>query len=293
MPGPATVTICGDMIDKLAGDRMTNAEKAAVAGCMRHIPENIFPTFPGVMIACSITRIPMSSFVLGSLPLLVLSIFCQYVFYLRRVPKTVGGTEGNVRDSIRLLLRSLWTLLLAIAVITIFNLETWQVIVVVSLINILVDHLSLQEAKTALIRGLELPSLIGIAMTYVFKDVLVSIGLIDKLPDYFVGLPIHPFLIAALLMSIGTVVGGTFTSVVTFMPLAMKMIPNGGTLLVILLMGLSYASSQISPTHICTPIISEYFHVTFLQTVIRMIPPMLLYGFVICVSYFLLSGILL
>ena len=57
MQGPATVTICGGMVDTMAGDHLKNDEKAAVATSLRHIPEAMVPTFTGVIVACSISGI--------------------------------------------------------------------------------------------------------------------------------------------------------------------------------------------------------------------------------------------
>ena len=57
MQGPATVTICGGMVDTMAGDHLENDEKAAVATYLRHIPEAMVPTFTGVIVACSISGI--------------------------------------------------------------------------------------------------------------------------------------------------------------------------------------------------------------------------------------------
>lgn len=57
MQGPATVTICGGMVDTMAGDHLKNDEKAAVATYLRHIPEAMVPTFAGVIVACSISGI--------------------------------------------------------------------------------------------------------------------------------------------------------------------------------------------------------------------------------------------
>ena len=57
MQGPATVTICGGMVDTMAGDHLKNDEKAAVATYLRHIPEAMVPTFTGVIVACSISGI--------------------------------------------------------------------------------------------------------------------------------------------------------------------------------------------------------------------------------------------
>ena len=57
MQGPATVTICGGMVDTMAGEHLKNDEKAAVATYLRHIPEAMVPTFTGVIVACSISGI--------------------------------------------------------------------------------------------------------------------------------------------------------------------------------------------------------------------------------------------
>ena len=57
MQGPATVTICGGMVDTMAGDHLKNDEKAAVATYLRHSPEAMVPTFTGVIVACSISGI--------------------------------------------------------------------------------------------------------------------------------------------------------------------------------------------------------------------------------------------
>ena len=57
MQGPATVTICGGMVDTMAGDHLKNDEKAAVATYLRHIPEAMVPTFTGIIVACSISGI--------------------------------------------------------------------------------------------------------------------------------------------------------------------------------------------------------------------------------------------
>ena len=48
MQGPATVTICGGMVDTMAGEHLKNDEKAAVATYLRHIPEAMVPTFTGL-----------------------------------------------------------------------------------------------------------------------------------------------------------------------------------------------------------------------------------------------------
>ena len=53
--------------------------------------------------------------------------------------------------------------------------------------------------RDAVVKGFGLKSLLGITMTYVFKDLLVLGGVIDVLPTYFEHLPIPAFLVLVIL----------------------------------------------------------------------------------------------
>ena len=61
--------------------------------------------------------------------------------------------------------------------------------------------------------------------------------------------------------------------------------------LLALLMSVSFASSQLSPTHICTAIISDYFGVTFFATVKKLLPLFLLTVLIACGYYMLLTAV--
>ena len=61
--------------------------------------------------------------------------------------------------------------------------------------------------------------------------------------------------------------------------------------LLALLMSVSFASSQLSPTHICTAIISDYFDVTFFPTVKKLLPLFLLTVLIACGYYMLLTAV--
>ena len=263
MQGPATVTICGGMVDTMAG----------------------------VIVACSISGISISSFFVWMIPMALLTLLAIYLVYLRRVPRTVGETGRSKKECVRLLLRSLWSLLLAIAVIIVFSLPTWAVVAVIAAVNALVEKFSAQEVRDALVKGFDLKSLLGITMAYVFKDLLILGGVIDVLPTYFEHLPIPAFLVLVILYAFGTLVAGSSAAAAAFIPLAYTMIPNGGAFLLALLMSVSFASSQLSPTHICTAIISDYFGVTFFATVKKLLPLFLLTVLIACGYYMLLTAV--
>ena len=213
------------------------------------------------------------------IPMALLMLLAIYLVYLRRVPRTVGETGRSKKECVRLLLRSLWSLLLAIAVIIVFSLPTWAVVTVVAAVNALVEKFSVQEVRDAVVKGFDLKSLLGITMTYVFKDLLILGGVIDVLPTYFEHLPIPAFLVLVILYAFGTLVAGSSAAAAAFIPLAYTMIPDGG------------ASSQLSPTHICTAIISDYFGVTFFATVKKLLPLFLLIVLIACSYYMLLTAV--
>ena len=275
----------------LMRDHLKNDEKAAVATYLRHIPEAMVPTFTGVIVACSISGISISSFFVWMIPMALLTLLAIYLVYLRRVPRTVGETGRSKKECVRLLLRSLWSLLLAIAVIIVFSLPTWAVVAVIAAVNALVEKFSAQEVRDALVKGFDLKSLLGITMTYVFKDLLILGGVIDVLPTYFEHLPIPAFLVLVILYAFGTLVAGSSAAAAAFIPLAYTMIPNGGAFLLALLISVSFASSQLSPTHICTAIISDYFGVTFFATVKKLLPLFLLTVLIACGYYMLLTAV--
>lgn len=262
------------MVDTMAGEHLKNDEKAAVAMYLRHIPEAMVPTFTGVIVACSISGISISSFFVWMIPMALLTLLAIYLVYLRRVPRTVGETGRSKKECVRLLLRSLWSLLLAIAVIIVFLLPTWAVVTVVAAVNALVEKFSVQEVRDAVVKGL-----------------LILGGVIDVLPTYFEHLPIPAFLVLVILYAFGTLVAGSSAAAAAFIPLAYTMIPNGGAFLLALLMSVSFASSQLSPTHICTAIISDYFGVTFFATVKKLLPLFLLTVLIACGYYVLLTAV--
>ena len=69
------------------------------------------------------------------------------------------------------------------------------------------------------------------------------------------------------------------------------MIPNGGAFLLALLMNVSFASSQLSPTHICTAIISDYFGVTFFYFIVMPSSDFRFTVLIACGYYMLLTAV--
>lgn len=123
-----------------------------------------------------------------------------------------------------------------------------------------------------------------------FKNILTYTGAIGKLPDLFAGSAIPQFAAFGIIMFLGTIISGANSMIVLLIPLAFASIPHAGAGLLVYLMALSYAAMQISPTHICLAIITEYFRVSWGQLMKKTIPVIVVFVVILTGYYVLLSG---
>lgn len=295
MPAAPAVVICGKMMDNMASDHLTPAEKACCASYYRHITEGVLPTFPLVIIVCALSGIPVSSFFLTMLPMVAVLICLGFVFYLRKVPKTAEGGStseyGSKGESAKVLLRSLWTIIASIAIILVFNMQAWLAVAIVVAVNVFIDQFSVTELLPIMKQAFDWKVIVGTFATFIFKDVLLNTGVVQLLPGYFSRLPIPVFLTLALLFFFGSLVGSSNAVGAAFVPLAFSMM-DGGVALLVLLMGFAYAASQMSPTHICLSLAAEHFDVSLTSMIGKIAPLMLCYMVILVVYYLLLTVIL-
>ena len=123
-----------------------------------------------------------------------------------------------------------------------------------------------------------------------FKDIITFTGVIHELPVFFGGLPIPLPLVFALIFFFGTIISGSNAIIPLCLPMAIAAIPNGGVALLVLLMSVSYAAMQISPTHVCLFIAAECFKVNFGALVRRNIPMILTFT-IVTVAYTAALGV--
>lgn len=101
--------------------------------------------------------------------------------------------------------------------------------------------------------------LAGMFCVLIFKDVVASTGAVDGLFKLFKDLPIPMIVIFAIIYFIGTMVSGAQTMASLILPAAMSVFPHPATTM--LLMSVGHVASQLCPTHICIPLVANYFDV--------------------------------
>ena len=275
LPSAGAVNICGAIVDKATGKDLDVEEKTFVTSYYRHISESFSPTYNAILLALSITAVSTGQFVLFMAPMVVVLLVLGYVFYLRKLSKGYEAGEDETidkKEEFKQLLYCFWPLVLIIV------------------LSIIVYRLSLKEVLDFAKTSVEWRIIFNTIILMMFKNILTYTGAIGKLPDLFAGSAIPQFAAFGIIMFLGTIISGANSMIVLLIPLAFASIPHAGAGLLVYLMALSYAAMQISPTHICLAIITEYFRVSWGQLMKKTIPVIVVFVVILTGYYVLLSG---
>lgn len=273
LPSAAAVRICGEIVDEAAGDSLDFDQKAFVSSFYRHIPESFIPTYSSVIIMSDLCGVSVSSFIVGMLPMVAVLYITAYFFYVRRIPRTTGQepSKNKWKDLLHLL-GHLWTLITIILVIIIFKIPTLITIAVVTLAAFIIYRFPLRELPGLLKDAFEPSIIISSALILVFKEFILHVEVINTLPDLFSALPIPAWLIFALIFFFGTLAASSTSIIAICTIMAFSAVPGSGMPLMVLLMCFSYAAMQITPTHVCLTVITDYFKTTLLGLIKKTLP---------------------
>lgn len=293
LPSPGAIFIAGSMVDKACGDYLSKEEKTFVTSFFRHIPESFLPTYSSIILACQLTGIQMGSFVLGMIPMVAVLMLLGYFFYLRKVPKETGepASENKAQD-VKNLLVSLWPIIFVIVAIVGFNVSVYVATLLAIIGYFFTGKFKVQDILPYFLSAWEWKIVINTFVVMIFKDLLTYTDVITTLPDLFSKLPIPTFLVFGLIFIVGSIVAGSLAMITLCLPMAFAAIPGAGLPLMLFLMSTTYVAMQVSPTHICLTLASEYFETSFGDLVRRTIPIVALFMVILTFYYLGLVAIL-
>lgn len=273
LPSPAALTISGAMVKDACNGYLDKEDMTFVTSFFRHIPESFLPTYTTILLALALSGLKAGTFVLAMLPMVLVLFGLGYFIMLRKVPKDTGKAEDMKKGaSVKQFGRSLWSIALIVFLILAFNLPVYIATPIGILLNYFVDKFHFSEIRPMFLSSLEWVMVGNTILIMAFKDILVYTGVIHMLPQVFSTLPIPAYVAFALIFFFGTIVSGSQAIVAMCMPMAIAAVPGGGLPLVVLLMSCSYAAMQLSPTHICLFIATDYFHTNMGDLIKRTIP---------------------
>ncbi|MBS5603644.1 MAG: DUF401 family protein [Enterocloster asparagiformis] len=288
LPSAASMILCSEIVKEATDGYLKPKEQAFVASWFRHIPESTLPTYTAVLLMLNLSGVEISGFLVGMIvPVATLGIL-GYVTYLRRIPKTPGDSAGGswARNALRLL-SHLWSLLLILALILFLGFQVVTAVLISIAAAVLVYRVRPGELKLMFGSAFEKKMLSNTFLVLVLKELIDDTGVLALLPEAMSAFPLPPYLIFALLFFTATVISGATGAIAMGTPLAFAAI-HGGMPLMVYLMCVTHAASQISPTHVCLVVASDYFHVTLGDLVRKTLPVSLLFCVLMTAYYQLL-----
>ncbi|MBR5430449.1 MAG: DUF401 family protein [Firmicutes bacterium] len=269
----------------LSGER-----KAQINAYYRHIMEIFFPTYPAAIVICGIADVPMGRFTLLLFPMAVLAFLLGLV--LVRGVKDEKRPADGVSLGRRLLAFAvaLWPFLLLLLLIIVFDMEVYLACLISLAAVMAVTRLHPRELPRLIRSKTKTKLLLMAYVVMIFKDVLLGSGAVDALPDIISRLPISPLLVFSLMtVFIGMITGITFSATAITMPLLMTALPGYGIAQVALIHLSAYVGCQLTPTHLCISISSEYFNANLQRVILGYLPLYL----ILYLANLLIYGVLL
>ena len=122
----------------------------------------------------------------------------------------------------------------------------------------------------------EVKLLLNTFLVLVLKEWIGCTGVLELLPRVLSGLPIPGYLVFVLLFFFGGMISGASGIIALGTPLAFAAM-DGGMPLMVLLMCISHAASQVSPVHVCLVVAADYYQVSMGALIRKTLPAALLF----------------
>lgn len=278
LPSAAAMVLCGEIVKDATEGYLKPKEQAFVTTWFRHIPESTLPTYASVLLMANMSCVPLGDYIAAmAVPVIVL-LLLGYFPYLRRIPKNPGmpGSESRWKGLAHLFLH-LWMLVALLLLILACKLPVVPAVFAVLVLSGAVYRFRLQELRQMLFSAFEAELLLNTFLVLALKEFIAYAGMLEEIPRTLSSLPIPSYFVFALLFFVGGAVSGTNGIIAMGAPLAFAAM-DGGVSLMVRLMCMCHAASQVSPTHVCLTVASNYFHVPLGGLIGKTLPRALAFG---------------
>lgn len=285
LPSAASMILCSEILKDATDGYLKPHEQAFAASWFRHIPESTVPTYTAVLLMLSLSGVEISQFIVGMIVPVIILVLLGYVTCLRKIPKETGTPKSDSRlKDLKNLFKHLWSLMLILVLILVFDFQVVTSVLITIAASILVYKVKGEELKVMLRSAFEKKMLMNTFLVLTLKEFISYTGVLALLPEAMSALPLPTYLIFALLFFVATVVSGATGAIAMGTPLAFAALP-GGVPLMVYLMCITHAASQISPTHVCLVVASDYFHVPLGKVIRKTLPASIMFCVLMTIYY--------
>jgi integral membrane protein (TIGR00529 family) len=279
LPMPGGALISAPMLKEGARNfNLSAADKTFLNFWFRHIWEYFWPLYPGLIVASTITEVPIFVLARFQFPLTLTAVLAGLVFGLRKIPFKPLLSGSKRSKALKNLFQSTWHILIIIILVMAFKVDVLYVMAGISSLVSIFTRMGKDNWKYVIKQAFTYRTILLLFSVMFFKAVLIDSGAINSLaevlkPEGFslwILLFFAPFLVGFLTGVNHAYVGVAFPILLPFF------LQNGVNLAYIMFAYASgFAGILLSPVHLCLVLTKEYFNADFNPIYKRLLSPVI------------------
>jgi integral membrane protein (TIGR00529 family) len=282
LPMPGGALLSAPMVEEVGARKSLSPEiKTTMNYWFRHVWEYCFPLYPGIVLSAALLQVHMWRIVAVQIVLSLAMVILGLAFCTRKVKLSSkdSGFENDVKTPFLLLVKSIWPVVLVVALNLFF-----QVDLVIGLGFTIVLLIFLKRVKSKdilrLLRGtVTFDVVVLIFGMMIFNGLLEASGAVKVMPEQMMLLGVPKAAVAGIIpLTVGLLTGVTTAFVGVSYPILLPfLIPdqvNWGLVMLVYACGLM--GVMLSPVHFCLILTKDYFKADLLKVYKMILPPALL-----------------
>jgi integral membrane protein (TIGR00529 family) len=246
----------------------------------RHTLEPIFPLYPSLVVAAGLMGVPVQTLTVTQVPIFLAAVAGGLLFGLLGV-RGVHGSSDNPpgrKDTLILLLRSIWPILLVLALSVVLKVDLILSLLLTLAALVVVQRLGPSRLLAAA-KGTPLGTVPIIFGTMVFRRILETSGALETMSQALTasGIPLAVIVFAVPLMAgllTGLAVGAFAIAFPIVLPLCGPDLVSSGYGLLAYAGG--FVGLMVSPLHLCLALTRVYFKAEWGGVYQRILPAAIL-----------------
>jgi len=266
IPMPAGAIFSAPMV-KAVGERanLTPEESTFVNYWFRHVWEFIFPIFSGLILFVGLLNVTFWEVIRVQFPLTIIAIIVGFIWEYKNLRK--NGNSINKKDmflNLKQLFLGVWPILTLIILVTMVKIDLLisLMLIIFSLFLTNFDKLRLPAVKKIIKNDIDLDVVILIAGIMIFQRMLQVSGGMEIIPETFLKLGVHPYIILfSIPFCVAMVTGISSAAIGIGIPIVLPIIVTGEVNFYYAMFAYtgSFTGVMLSPVHLCLVVTRNYF----------------------------------
>lgn len=292
LPIPGGALFSAPLVEKTDVDSEINPSmRSFINYWFRHVWEYFFPLYPEVILAISITKIPLPRFIVMQLPLSIVAIAIGFIVMSRiKISNNIINNSNN-GDWKALVLYALPILLPIVLIL--LGLTSWLSIMIGVLISLVINKKDSLIILDKILRRFPWDVILNVIGVVVFKSFIENAGGIPQVVQFFTQhnfpfiliITIAPFLVG-LFSGMGIVpIGVTFPLIIPFTR------PENFNVSIMLAFACGFMGVMLSPAHLCLVVSNQYFNADIQKVYKLLVAPVMSVLFTALFIFYVKGGL--